>query len=167
MGLDASTSCTGYSVFEDGNLIEYGAISPKGVDWRERLMDESLTLAKLFHKYSLDKLFVEDVPKKPGANTLQKLGAVQGMILCLCAGYKLDPIFLLPNEWRKEVGMYDGTRQGMHRDVLKEKAIIMANKIFGLDLKWYGPTSKKSEDDTAEAIMIAYSQIVKSQNHKI
>ena len=40
----------------------------------------------------------------------------------------------------------------------------MANEIFGLELKWYGPKSKKSEDDEAEALLIAYSQII-SQNH--
>lgn len=64
----------------------------------------------------------------------------------------------------KLFGLYDGTREGLKREVLKEKAIIMANEKFGLDLKWYGPKSKKSEDDEAEAILIGWSQII-SQNH--
>ena len=58
--------------------------------------------------------------------------------------------------------LFDGTRDGMHRDVLKEKAILMANDIFGLNLLWNGAKSKKTEDDEAEAILIAYSQIRKS-----
>lgn len=165
IGIDASTSCTGVAVFEDDKLIKYGAIKPKGKDWRERLADESMILYKILKEYHPDTLYIEDVPKKPGANTLVKLGAVHGMILCLCAGYKLKPTFLLPSDWRRDIGMFDGTREGTHRDVLKEKAIKMANEIFGLNLNWAGSTSKKSEDDVAEAILIAWSQIVKSQNH--
>lgn len=159
IGLDLSTSCSGYGVFKDNKLIAYGAIKPKGDDWRDRIMDETMQLAGLLKKYSPDKLYIEDVPKKPGNNTLLKLGAVHGMILSLCAGFKLNPTFLLPNEWRRKIGLYDGTREGLKREVLKEKAIIMANDIFGLDLEWHGANSKKSQDDIAEAILIAYSQI--------
>ena len=158
-GLDLSTSCSGYSMFEDERLIAYGAIRPKGADWRDRIMDETMQLAHLFREFNPDKIYVEDVPRKPGANTLLKLGAVHGMILSLCAGFKLKPIFLLPNEWRRKLGLYDGTREGLKREVLKEKAVNMANGVFGLELQWCGPTSKKSDDDIAEAILIAYSQI--------
>ena len=158
-GLDLSTSCSGWSIFENNQLITYGVIKPNGVDWRERIMDETMQLAHLLRTYRPDKIYVEDVPKKPGMNTLLKLGAVHGMILSLCAGFKLEPIFLLPNEWRHKLDMYDGTMNGLKREVLKEKAVNMANSIFGLNLKWCGPNSKKSDDDVAEAILIAYSQI--------
>lgn len=158
-GLDLSTSCSGYSIFRDGKLIGYGAIKPNGADWRERIMDETMQLEILLNKYNPDKVYVEDVPKKPGNSTLLKLGAVHGMILSLCAGFKINPIFLLPNEWRRKLGLYDGTREGLKREVLKEKAIIMSNNLFGLQLEWHGANSKKSMDDIAEAILIAYSQI--------
>lgn len=159
VGLDLSTSLSGYSVFEDSTLIAYGDIKPKGDDWRDRIMDETMQLAELFRKYKPDKIYIEDVPLKPGQNTLLKLGAVHGMILSLCAGFKLNPTFLLPNEWRRKIGLYDGTRNGLKREVLKEKAVRMANDIFNLELKWHGVNSKKSQDDVAEAILIAYSQI--------
>lgn len=166
IGIDASTTCTGFGVFENDKLIQYGAIAPKSKDWRERIMIESVELAKLLKHYKPENLYVESVPLKPGNKTLEQLGAVHGMILCLCAGYKIKPVFLLPSAWRKDIGMFDGTREGTHRDILKEKAIIKANELFRLDLKWYGPKSKKSEDDIAEGILIAYSQILKGQNHK-
>ena len=35
----------------------------------------------------------------------------------------------------------------------------MANKIFQLDLVWAGGKSVKNQDDIAESILIAYSQI--------
>lgn len=162
-GLDLSTSCSGWSIFEDGELITYGAIRPVSDDWRERIMQETMELAAILKKYSPEKVYVEDVPMKDGKLTIVKLGAVQGMILSLCAGFRLKPTFLLPSAWRREIGLFDGTRSGTTRDVLKEKAVKMVNEKFGLNLRWVAPKSKKNDDDVAESILIAYSQI--SQNH--
>ena len=96
---------------------------------------------------------------KDGKPTILKLGAVQGMIICLAAQYGAEIKFLLPSEWRSGLGLYDGTRQGTHREVLKKKAVETANKLFGLNLLWVKEKSKKNEDDEAEALLIAYSQI--------
>lgn len=161
LGMDCSTSCTGYSVFDGDRLVAYGKIKPHGDDWRERIMDETMAIAALFREYVPDVVVVEDVPKKPGSSTLLKLGAVHGMILSLCAGFKLKPVFLLPSEWRHKLGLFDGTRAGMKRDVMKEKAVHMANELFGLNLQWVSPTSSKNDDDVAESILIAYSHVKK------
>ena len=59
--------------------------------------------------------------------------------------------------------MFDGTKDGRKREVLKEKAILMANKLFNLKLEWHGPKSKKTQDDQAEAILIAWSKIINNQ----
>lgn len=166
IALDASTSCTGYAVFEDDQLVAYGKIKPNGNDWRNRIMDETLEIAALIREYHPRVIIAEDVPKKPGANTLQKLGAVHGMILSLCAGFRIKPMFVLPTNWRHELGMFDGTRAGMKRDVMKERAVHMANEQFGLDLQWISPTSSKNDDDVAEAVLIGWSYVIKSQNHE-
>mgnify|MGYP004657488929 CR=1 FL=1 len=166
IALDASTSCTGYAVFEDEQLVAYGKIKPKGDDWRDRIMDETLEIAALIREYHPRVIIAEDVPKKPGANTLQKLGAVHGMILSLCAGFRIKPMFILPTNWRHELGMFDGTRAGMKRDVMKEKAVHMANEQFGLDLQWISPTSSKNDDDVAEAVLIGWSYVINGQNHE-
>ena len=55
--------------------------------------------------------------------------------------------------------MYDGTREGTYREVLKKKAINIANKLFNIDLMWVKPKSKLNQDDIAEAILICYSQV--------
>ena len=166
MALDASTSCTGYAVFDDDKLVSHGKIKPHGDDWRDRIMDETMVLAALIREHRPQVIIAEDVPKKPGVNTLQKLGAVHGMILSLCAGFKIKPMFLLPSNWRHDLGLFDGTRAGMKRDIMKEKAVNMANELFGLDLQWVAPTSSKNDDDEAEAMLIGWSQIVKAKNHK-
>lgn len=158
MGIDASTTATGWSIFDKQKLIAYGVIKPKGEDWRERIMNESLVIKEIFEKYNPDKIYMEDVPMKKGASTLMKLGAVQGCVLSIAATYQIQIDFLLPSQWRSSLNLYDGTREGTHREVLKKKAIEVANEVFGLKLEWHGATSKKTQDDIAEAILIAYSQ---------
>ena len=39
ISLDCSTTCIGWAVFEEDNLVEYGRIEPteKGLDWRDRV----------------------------------------------------------------------------------------------------------------------------------
>ena len=165
VSLDASTKSTGYAIFGDSKLGADGVIKEKHDDWRENVMAETMELAAIIREYQPDAVYMEDLPRKPGANTLMKLCAVQGMILSLCAGFRLKPTFLLPTVWRRELGMFDGTRKGMTRDVLKEKAVRMANEIFGLDLVWVKPKSTKNEDDEAEAVLIGWA-VVQSQNHK-
>ena len=67
--------------------------------------------------------------------------------------------FLLPSQWRSDMGLFDGSKAGTKRDAMKEKAVLTANEIFGLNLKWVKPKSKLNDDDVAESILIAWSQI--------
>lgn len=167
MGIDASTSATGWGVFDGDNLIAHGLIKPKGDDWQDRVKQEWPLLCNIIEKYAPERIYIEDVPliqdkkKGKGPKTLLMLGAVQGMILGVSA-YKNIPVeFLSPSEWRGALGLYDGTREGTQREVLKKKAIEMVNKKFGLDLLWVAPKSKRNQDDEAEGILVAYSQVKK------
>lgn len=160
MGIDGSTSCSGYSVFVDNKLVDFGAIKPpNGLEWRSRIMWESLKFIDIIRKYKPTVVYMEDVPLKDGKQTIVKLGAVQGMLLGICAAFHIQVNFLLPSHWRGVLDLYDGTRDGTKREILKKKAIEMANETFGLNLLWVKDGSKKNEDDIAEAILIAYSQI--------
>ena len=163
IGIDGSTSSSGWAVFESEECkrIDSGRIQPKGEDWREKIQEEWLMFGQIFEKYHPQKIYIEDVPMKDGKPTILKLGAVQGMAICLAAQYGAEIQFLLPSEWRSGLSLYDGTCQGTHREVLKRKAVETANKLFGLELLWVKEKSKKNEDDEVEAILIAYSQIKK------
>lgn len=161
MGIDGSTSSSGWAIFEsDGcKRIASGRIKPKGENWREKIEKEWIVFSQIIEKYKPEKIYMEDVPMKDGKPTIMKLGAVQGMALCLAVQYNAEIFFLLPSEWRSSLGLYDGTREGTHREILKKKAVETANKLFNLELLWVKEKSKLNEDDEAEAILIAYSQI--------
>lgn len=161
MGIDGSTTSSGWAIFESDGCIRIasGRIRPKGDNWRDKIEEEWVMFSELLEKYRPEKIYMEDVPMKDGKLTIMKLGAVQGMAICLAAQYGIDIQFLLPNEWRSCLGLYDGTRQGTHREILKRKAVETANKLFKLNLLWVKEKSKQNEDDEAEALLIAYSQI--------
>lgn len=161
MGIDASTTSTGWSIFDSNGAVRIasGRLKPKGDDWRERLQIEYGMLVEIIEQYRPERIYMEDVPLKDGKPTILKLGAIQGLLIGVCARYQIAIEFLLPSQWRSTIGLFDGTRQGTQREVLKHKAIDMANKLFGLDLLWVKEKSKLNEDDEAEALLIAYSQI--------
>ena len=161
MGIDGSTTSSGWAIFESNECkrLASGRIQFSDKDWRERIFKEWKVFDKIIQKYRPEKIYMEDVPMKDGKSTILKLGSVQGMALCLASQYNIEIQFLLPSEWRSCLGLYDGTRQGTHREILKKKAVETANKLFGLDLLWVKEKSKKNEDDEAEALLIAYSQI--------
>lgn len=162
MGLDASTSSTGWSIFDDKELKAYGLIKPNGEDWRERIVNQAPQLVEIISKYKPEKIYMEDVPlKSKFPKVLVQLGAVQGFIYGVTASLDVPVVFLGPSEWRSPMGLFDGTREGTKRDELKKKSIEKANKLFGLDLLWVSPKSKFNQDDEADAILIAYSQAMK------
>lgn len=160
LGLDLSTTSSGYSVFEDDRLIAYGVIKPKGEDWRERIADEAPQIESIIKKYQPNVIYVEDVPLKSSAmKILVILGAVQGMLLCVASCSKAPVYFIQPTTWRSPLNLYNGTRDGTKRAELKRKSVEMANKLFDLSLRYVSPSSSKNDDDISDSILLAYSQI--------
>ena len=162
-GIDASTTAVGWSIFNGTDLIDYGCFRPNGDDWRDRTQQIAPFIKQLLEKYHVDKVILEDVPlmDKRGKKTLVILGAVQGMLLGVTSSMNIPTEFILPSSWRSPIGLFDGTKAGTHRDEMKRKSIEKANERFGLKLNWVSPCSKKNDDDIADAILVAYSQISK------
>lgn len=160
IGFDASTTCTGYGVFDGNSLINYGCFKPKGASWKDRLIDMGPMIKRLLEEEKPNKIIMEDVPlMNRQMSTLVILGAVQGYIIGIAASLHIPIEFVMPTTWRSHAGLYDGTKKGMNRDVMKEKAVKRVNEKFGLELEWHGPKSTRSQDDIAEAILLAWSQI--------
>lgn len=167
-GIDASSTCTGVAVFENEKLVYYSAIRPEGDSWRERIFNEGTPLDEIFKKYQPHKIFMEDVPLSPsgGYKTAIILGAVQGFVYGVACNNNIPIEFVSPSHWRSQAGLYDGTQQGKKREILKQKAIAMANDKFNLNLSWNGLHSKHSDDDIAEAILICATMTGVISNRK-
>ena len=50
MGIDASTTSTGWAIFDDKELKAYGLIKPDGEDWRERIVNQAPQLVEIISK---------------------------------------------------------------------------------------------------------------------
>ena len=159
-GIDASTKSTGWSIFDGKELIAYGVIKPEGQDWRERTVNQAPKLIEILNQYHPDKIYMEDVPlKAQNPKVLVQLGAVQGFFYGVAASFNIPIEFLIPSQWRSPMGLFDGTRNGTKRAEMKRKSIEKANDLFGLNLVWKSACSIKNDDDIADAVLIAYSQV--------
>ena len=160
MGLDCSSTSSGWCCFDGDKLVDYGCIKVKG-EWNDRIMAQVPSLVKAIKKHHPDKIIMEDVPlkKSGGMKTLVILGAVHGMVLTVASSLNIPIEFISPSAWRSIVGLFNGTKEGKERDMLKKHSIEKANELFGLELLWVSPNSSKNEDDVSDSILVAYSQI--------
>lgn len=167
MGIDASTSCIGWSIFINDKLINHGKITAPKEDcdgWRERVQQLIPQLQAIIDRYHPSKMLVEDVPLiNKQMITLVQLGAVQGMLLSICELNDIEVGFINVNTWRKNIGISDGDK---NRDNKKIRSIEKANELFGLELpcvftKFGNYNASKSADDEADAILIYASTLDK------
>lgn len=170
-GIDASSSCTGISCFDDKKLIYYDKVKPhkKAVGFREKSCSVIETLAPIVETYKPNMIYMEDIPEftrkgSMGKNVLAPmiaLGAVNGifyMELQHKLGYNME--FLDLTAWRMGLGFPVGGAKGADRDSQKERAVKFANETFGLDLYYQlGKKSVKDDDDIAESACLCWSKI--------
>ena len=53
MSIDASTTCCGWSIFDEDDLIDYGKVVPKDekAHWRDRIVDIIPQINKIIKRY--------------------------------------------------------------------------------------------------------------------
>lgn len=137
LSLDLSTKSSGYAVFEDEVLVDYGVIksTDKELLVRGNYMAEFVRL--LCEKYGkFDLVGIEDLKILSNQATLVKLAQVQGMVLRELKDQ--DVKFVFPTVWRKEFKL-NGKRVEA-----KAKAIELCTEL-GYEVEC---------DDDAEAILL-------------
>lgn len=179
LSLDASTTCIGWSIWEDDDLLKYGKQkADKKLDWDIRIRKFAPFLYNLGKQAKIDKIYIEDVPlyekgkngknggSAKGKSTLVKLGAIRGMVLTVGELLKVEVEPIKVFEWRKSMGINTGDK---HRDVKKVKSIRLANELFNLHLNLVFTKSgryseDKSDDDISDSILLYASTRDKYRN---
>ena len=159
LSLDASTTCIGWAVFEEDNLIEYGRIEPteKGLDWRDRVHNLLPQLEELILKYNPTDIYQEDVPMGGvgGAMIIAQLNYLQGVLSVIERLYS-NIQYINVGTWRKNIGINNGKDQ--RRNAKKIKSIEKANELFNLDLPLEftssGNYKENGSDDIADSILL-------------
>lgn len=149
LSLDLSTKSSGWAIFEDGFLIEYGCITASSTDLIKRIIKIENELEEILKEHKdIDKAIAEEVRPESGMQNIKTHRALmwlQGYIAILLHKYKINLDLIYPSSWRAAIGIKTG--RGIKRTSLKEKDIQFVKENYNLDVN----------DDIADAICIGYA----------
>lgn len=163
LGLDASTHSTGWSIFQNGTLIDYGCIVDDTPDLYKRIFYMTNEIQKILEKYNeIDQIIMEEVlPEKNGNRSnptvykaLMYLQASISFLIYNNYHKAISISFVMPSHWRKLCGIKTGTN--VPREILKKRDIEFVENKFNI----------KVNDDEADSIGIAYSQILEQEEEE-
>lgn len=150
VSIDASTTCSGWSVFNNGKYIDSGFIDMhKDKDQEHRVYEMATQLGNIISANKPDVVFIEDTMMKSNAATLKLLASLGGAIkfFCYSENYKFQSI--MPSTWRSILGIQD---KNAKRQELKNKALNLVNEQLGLLL----------EEDECEATALGLAMSIKN-----
>ena len=133
LALDLSTKSSGYAIFDNDKLIDYGCISAGSANLFSRIDKMVEELDKILTKYKFSHVYIEDVYPEDVHNNIQVYKALvylQGFILHKLDDFNLKHTFFLPSEWRSKCGIHTG--RGVKRDTLKLKDVQFVQNQFHL-----------------------------------
>ena len=164
LALDLSTHSTGWSIYADGKLIDYGYIyQSKSEKWdTKRIHFIKMEIMKILKQNKINVVAMEDIIFKT-KRALYTLSKLQGVMCDLFYNNDIKYCLISPQEWKSEYDInrddYEGGKNT--RIESKEKTLNCVNNDFGLNIQ------KEFEDyprdlsepvwyDLADAIAIGY-----------
>lgn len=157
LSLDASTRSTGFAIFDDKKLEEYGVLTASSTDLIKRINKIITGLEQVLTRGKIDQIIIEEVRPEQGKNlqTYRALMWLQAAINFLVHEKfpKIKIEYIYPNEWRKACGIKTGA--GVRREDLKKKDIAFALQTYGY---------QHNIDDEADAICIGHAYVNQLNN---
>lgn len=140
LGLDTSTTSTGYCVMEDNKILAYGVIKPKkSLDVIDRIIYIEKEIKSIIKAKSVEYVCIEDLVSFRNAYATKGLAGLLMHIQIELRKRNMLVITVRPSEWRK------GIVKGRTRQELKSSAIEYIKNKYNLEVN----------DDEADAICIA------------
>ena len=183
-----SSHKSGYALFVNKELVDYGAwemTNAQESDWRKRIAFMANCVGQYCVRHDVDVIYAEDVPPTlENSQTVKVLSALQGMLIAISILNDIDINFIPVKTWKQKIGINLASskannackkriKESFGKDATKnlnkvknwtkawEKKLSVdyVNHVFGLDLIYKSPSSKFNNDDIADSINIAWSQI--------
>lgn len=165
LSIDPSTTASGYAIFKDKELIEYGVFKKTsdeeyGKHYRHgRILYMVENLKQLIQKYNVDKIVAEAPPPAiNNSDTVLALGNLQGSLLWMAHECEVPIEFIEVATWHSALQIL------ITKGDVKQQSIKIANEKYNLDLLYKAPKSKRNQSDEADAICIAYYYLNKKIN---
>lgn len=155
LALDQATTTSGYSLWDNDQLILYGHYTYDYEEVPKRFHELCNQVRKLCAQYPITEIIIEDIQMQAGnVVTFQKLAQVQGALLETILSLGLQYRIIKPSEWRAECNFLKG--QDKHRESQKKIAQTWVMQQF----------NKKCTQDEADAICIGYA-ILQQKNSEL
>lgn len=144
IGLDQATHITGYSIFDDEELVDAGTFEAAAENEIQRDLEIRNWLIQLIKTWKPDVIGMEDIQlqvigKTTNVTTYRTLARLQGILMAACEELHVDYIVCPPATWRANSGVKGRTRSD------KKRSMQMKVK------EWFDITVS---DDVADAIGI-------------
>lgn len=153
LALDQATVITGWAVFEDEKLIDYGKFKAEHNRMGDRLYYIRKQIEQLIEKYSINEIVFEDIQLQSNVvnnvDTFKKLAEVFGVVEELCVEHQLPHSTLLASSWKSELSI-----KGKDRAEQKKAAQNWVINAYGI----------KPTQDTCDAICIGVAHIRKENS---
>ena len=149
LALDQSSHITGYAVFEDAKLVQYGKFSVDDDDVGERLVKIRNKVISIVEQYNINKILLEDIQLQGQTNnveTYRKLAEVRGVLSELACEMKIPHEIIHSQTWKSTLDI-----KGRDRTTQKRNAQAYVAATYG----------KKVSQDESDAICIG-SHYIKS-----
>lgn len=121
LALDQSTSCTGYAIGKNNQLIDSGHLKIKSAN-----LDEMIDLIiNLINQEKPKLILIEDIFYSPnGGKSFSTLARLQGIIIGICKIKKIDYQIVNARSWKKKFGIKAKKRNDQKKEcqaIVKEK----------------------------------------------
>ena len=144
LSLDQSSRVTGWCVFEDGEIKDYGKFEvPASVPTDRRLIQIRNEVDDLIQRFDIDEVVLEDIQMQANVVnnvvTFKTLAWVQSVILVLCAECGISTTLVMASSWKHTLGI-----KGANRAAQKKNAQEYVLQNYNI----------KAIQDTVDAICI-------------
>lgn len=150
LALDQSSRITGYAVFENAKLIDYGKFSVNDDDIGVRLMKIRQEVEQLIKYHEVEEVVFEDIQMQGNVannvQTFKTLAEVFGVIYELVTELNLPNTAVLASSWKSTLQV-----KGRTRPEQKRNAQALIEKTFNI----------KPTQDECDAICIGLHHILK------
>ena len=150
LALDQSSRITGYAVFENAKLIDYGKFSVNDDDIGIRLMKIRQEVEQLINYHEVEEVVFEDIQMQGNVannvQTFKTLAEVFGVIYELVTELNLPNTAVLASSWKSTLQV-----KGRTRPEQKRNAQALVEKTFNI----------KPTQDECDAICIGLHHILK------
>lgn len=162
LSLDLSTKSSGWAIFDNGELKEYGCITASSTDLIKRIYKMRDELNKIIDKNKINKIIVEEVRPEGGygvgnQKTHKALMWLQAAIAFMIFdnNNSIEIEYIYPSSWRATLGIKNG--RGIKRQTLKEADIEFVKNKYNIVVN----------DDEADAICIGLAQYQQQDNNEL